>query len=124
MSIIRWPSLIALILILFSCGNSLPTLDGVDIHEWKNDKNGCSGKRIPMLASIQAQTEKLLSLREQEIISILGKPDENELYTRNQKFYYYNIGPSLSCSSSISVKPKKLVIRFNAVGLAKEVAVE
>jgi hypothetical protein len=124
MSIIRWPSLIALILTLFSCGNSLPTLDGVDIHEWKNDKNGCSGKRIPMLASIQAQTEKLLSLSEQEIISILGKPDENELYTRNQKFYYYNIGPSLSCSSSVRVNPKKLVIRFNAVGLAKEVAVE
>jgi hypothetical protein len=124
MSIIRWPSLIALILILFSCGKSLPTLDGVDIHEWKNDKNGCSGKRMPMLASIQAQTEKLLSLSEQEIISILGKPDENELYTRNQKFYYYNIDPSPSCSSSAPGNSKKLVIRFNAVGLAKEVAVE
>jgi hypothetical protein len=124
MSIIRWLRLITLVLILFSCGNSLPTLDGVDIQEWKNDKKGCSGKRTTMLASIQGQTEKLLSLSEQEIISLLGKPDENELYTRNQKFYYYNVEPSPSCSPSATNNPKKLVVRFNAVGLAKEVAVE
>ena len=45
-----------------------------------------------------------------QIISMLGKPDENELYKRNQKFYYYFIQSSKICSPPISDNPKKLVI--------------
>lgn len=77
-----------------------------------------------MLHAINSQSEKLLTLSESEIISLLGRPDENELYKRNQKFYYYLLGPSKTCSDTIAVDPKKLVIRFNAIGLAKEVVVE
>jgi hypothetical protein len=77
-----------------------------------------------MITSIQKQTDKFLALNEQEIISLIGKPDENELYTRNQKFFYYNIEASPSCTSSTVGKPKQLVIRFNAIGLAKEAIVE
>ncbi len=109
---------------LGSCGDPLPTLEGVDLQTWKDDKHGCSGKRSTMMSSINSQSEKLLSLSESEIIRLLGKPDENELYKRNQKFYYYLLEPSKTCSDTISVDPRKLVIRFNAVGLAKEVVVE
>jgi hypothetical protein len=112
------------LLILVSCGKPLPTLEGIDLQTWKDDKDGCSGKRSSMLPAINSQSEKLLTLSESEIISLLGRPDENELYKRNQKFYYYLLEPSKTCSDTIAVDPKKLVIRFNAIGLAKEVVVE
>lgn len=120
----RWLRPLAFILVLFSCGKPLPTLDQIDLQAWKDDKNGCSGKRDSMLKAMEAQTEKLLGLSEQEIIAIIGKPDENELYERNQKFYYYYLQPASSCSTSTIGNPKKLVVRFNAVGLAKEIGVE
>ena len=112
------------LLFLFSCGKSLPTLDNVDLSAWRDDKRACAGKRSSMFESISNQSEKLLALDEQEIISLLGKPDDNELYKRNQKFFYYFVQPGADCADSSTAVPKKLVIRFNAVGLAKEVAVE
>jgi hypothetical protein len=82
------------------------------------------GKRASMTASITSQSDKLLALSEQEIISLLGKPDENELYTRNQKFYYYFLEPAKECGKTVDDDPQRLVIRFNATGLAKEVSFE
>ena len=107
-----------------SCRNPLPTLDQIDLDAWKDDKLACAGKRTSMSAAIQSQSNKLLALSEQEIIELLGKPDENELYTRNQKFFYYFLGPAKECSEMASGDPRKLVIRFNATGLAREVSVE
>ena len=125
MSTSRWyKPFTLLLLLLISCGKSLPSFENMDLKAWKDDKLACGGKRTAMIETMQGQTEKLLALNEQEIISLLGKPDENELYKRNQKFFYYFLQPSSSCTNSESVDPKKLVIRFNAVGLAKEVAVE
>lgn len=78
-----------------------------------------------MSSALQSQSEKLLALSEQEIIDLLGKPDENELFKRNQKFYYYFLEPSKACNlTSRESDPERLVIRFNAIGLAKEVSVE
>jgi hypothetical protein len=111
--------------IFFSCGKSLPTLDGIDLKSWHEDKNGCSGKRLSMEESIVAQHEKLLALGELQIVELLGKPDVNELSKRNQKFYYYYLQSAKECSNSDStIAPKRLAIRFNAMGLAKEVQVE
>lgn len=112
------------LLFLFSCGKALPTLDEIDLQAWQDDKKACSGKRTAMMTAMDVQSEKLLALSEQEIIRLLGKPDENELYKRNQKFYYYFVQPSKACSDSITQDPKKLVIRFNAVGLAKEIDIQ
>jgi outer membrane protein assembly factor BamE (lipoprotein component of BamABCDE complex) len=78
-----------------------------------------------MSSAIEMQSKKLLALSEQEIVTLLGKPDENELYKRNQKFYYYFLEPSKQCSDTLGENdPQKLVIRFNAIGLAKEVSIE
>ena len=125
MYIFRWSKhTVVPLLFLLSCGKALPTFEDVDLHAWKDDKFACSGQRSRMLQSIERQSEKLLSLDEREVIALLGNPDENELYKRNQKFYYYFVQPSRRCADSITTVPKKLVIRFNAVGLAKEVLVE
>ena len=106
-----------------SCGKSLPELENVNLTDWKNDKNGCGTYRSQHIEEIKTQKEKLLALDQGQIITLLGRPDRNELYTRNQKFYQYYLEAGASCTN-----PKegaiRLIIRFNAMGLAKEVAVE
>ncbi|MGC3946588.1 MAG: hypothetical protein QM762_19030 [Chryseolinea sp.] len=71
------------------------------------------------------QKDKLLSLSESEVVSTLGTPDQQELSKRNQKFYYYYLEPHGECATSdSSSRPMRVAIRFNAMGLAKEVRIE
>jgi predicted nucleic acid-binding Zn ribbon protein len=108
---------------LFSCGKALPELHGVDVVRWQSDPNGCAGVRLQMIGSLQTEKKKLLGLSEMDIVEMLGKPDQQELYKRNQKFYRYLVEPGKMCNTALE-NPKKLVVRFNAVGLAKEITVE
>lgn len=103
-----------------SCGNPLPTLENFDSAVWKDDRNGCKGSRREMAASLEQQKGKLLALKEMQIVSLLGRPDGNELYERNQKFYYYNLTAGTACASQDPTR-LKLEVRFNAMGVAKEV---
>lgn len=114
---------VVVLLILCACGKSLPKLEQIDRDAWKNDRNACGGKRTSMIQSIDGQKEKLLGLSETQIVELLGNPDENNLYKRNQKFYYYYLQPSPSCTSK-GDNPQKLAIRFTAMGIAKEANIE
>ncbi|MBX2963257.1 MAG: hypothetical protein KF687_12145 [Cyclobacteriaceae bacterium] len=111
------------IVLLVGCGNPLPQLEGIDAERWKNDKNGCLNQRSSMKEAIAQQKEKLLALNEKQIIRLLGKPDQNELYKRNQKFYSYYIHPAPACGKHSDFF-NVLIIRFNAMGLANEVVIE
>lgn len=106
--------------LFIACSNTTPELENMDTERWKNDRNACLGNRKEMLASLQAQKHKLLALKETQIVSLLGRPDNNELYERNQKFYYYHITPAPTCSTPDSVRVL-LEIRFNALGYSKEI---
>lgn len=108
---------------LTGCTPQAPALENFDAQAWKEDRYGCDQKRKAQLASLLNQKEKLLALDEMEIVNTLGNPDQHELYTRNQKFYYYFIEPSSRCDSTVT-QAKRLTIRFNAVGLAKEINVQ
>ena len=115
----RW-SVVLISLILFTaCERPLPTIEGIDVLKWKNDKNGCQGERKLMRASLEQQKTKLQGLSESQIIKLLGRPDQNELYKRNQKFYYYWITGSDCSKDSIKLK---LGIRFTAMSIAKEIS--
>lgn len=118
----RWLSL-SLLILFSSCGKPLPELTNMDLVSWRTDKDGCLGKRASMESAISQQKDKLLALDETGIIELLGKPDKNELYTRNQKFYTYFITPSPECGSEFTTS-SKLIIRFNAIGLAKVITIE
>ncbi|HEX6892106.1 MAG TPA: hypothetical protein VF141_15470, partial [Chryseolinea sp.] len=61
-------------------------MEGIDVTTWKNDKKGCAGERLEMKEAILSQKDKLLALSELDIVDLLGKPDQEELYKRNQKF--------------------------------------
>lgn len=111
--------------ILLSCGKASPEFEGVQLITWKADRNGCSGNRTSMADQLEKQKSKLLGLNEMEIVRVLGQPDRNELSKRNQKFYYYFLEPAPECGNGASdPAARKLIIRFNAVGLAKEIEVK
>ncbi len=106
-----------------ACGKDLPTLEGIDLKLWKDDKNGCGHFREKLMDTLESQKDKLKGLSEDEVIKLLGRPDQNELYKRNQKFFYYFLEPSAKCQTS-APSSKKLSVRFTAMGFAKEVVIE
>jgi hypothetical protein len=118
----RGPSLIFIILLL-GCSANHEELTGIRWDDWKDDRNGCMGKRATYLDSLDNQKDKLKARSEMDIVKLMGRPDETELYKRNQKFYTYYILSGPGCEHH-DPESKKLVIRFNAMGLAKEVALE
>jgi hypothetical protein len=114
---------ISLAVILFSCGKPLPDLAPVDLDIWKSDRGGCNNQRAAFVNDFIAQQEELKGLSEDNIIKLLGRPDRNELYKRNQKFYYYDIEPGKNCDPNATAN-QQIVIRFNAMSMAKEVSIE
>lgn len=124
MYIFKWRSLIFLsVFCLLGCGKGAPSLDNFDSSVWKSDRYACRGERSRLYASLSLQKSKLLGLNEMEVVETLGKPDQNELSKRNQKFYYYFLSASTKCASP-DPKARRLVLRFNATGLVKEVGEE
>lgn len=110
-------------LLLLGCGKALPELDGIDMEKWKADRDACQGYRQSVLPAMQSELVKLKGLSEMDVIRLLGKPDQNELYKRNQKFYSFFILPGPNCSPADTVS-QKLILRFNAMGYAQRVTIE
>ena len=73
--------------------------------------------------TLSAQRDLLLAQPESGIISAIGKPDLVELYKRNQKFYHYFLSGAKACGDS-TASPSSLLIRFNAMGRAKEIIIQ
>ncbi len=116
-------ALTGLALLLIMCGKPLPDLSPIDLDQWKNDKGGCNQLRFTRLEELKNQKDELKGLSEKDIIELLGRPDHNELYTRNQKFYYYDIDPGKNCGGG-NENGLQLIIRFTAMGYAREVSIE
>lgn len=105
---------------LMACSNNTTKFDGVDLSQWIKDPEGCNRNRIPMVPLILSQKDKILAQSESDVIKLLGKPDGVELYKRNQKLYHYRITPGPDCKDQDSLY-SELLIRFNAMGRAKEI---
>ncbi len=112
-----------LAVLLVSCGRDMPTLPDIDIEEWKGDKNGCHGYRAGKEIELRQSLPELKGLSEVDIVQLLGRPDQNELYKRNQKFYYYFVTAAPGCPNA-SAASMKLILRFNAMGYAQLVSLE
>lgn len=113
---------VGLSLLLITCGKPLPDLAPIDLAQWKDDKGGCKQGRLAFIEELKGQKDELKGFSEKDIIKILGRPDHNELYKRNQKFYYYDIDSGKSCNDQVA--GQQLVIRFTAMGYSKEVSIE
>jgi hypothetical protein len=113
-----------LFIFIVGCGKSLPEIEGFDATAFKNDRNGCKGDRVASEEILIRDKQQLLALTEMQIVRVLGRPDQNEIYKRNQKFYTYFIQPAPKCNGDSLKVSKKLIVRFNAMGLAKEIVVD
>jgi hypothetical protein len=109
-------------LLCVGCTKTLPTLDGVDTERWRADKNACLGDRQDMEDALTREKDKLKGLSEMDVVDLLGRPDKNELYKRNQKFFCYYVSPGPDCDNAVEL-PSQLIIRFNAMGYAQLVSV-
>ncbi len=110
-----------LILIIQGCSGR-PDIT-FDATAWKEDRNGCKSKRLSIYENLMDQKNALLGLSSNRIIDLLGKPNLNELFSRNQKFFIYRITPGKNCNEVNTSRQDQLylVIRFNALGLASEI---
>ncbi|UII19062.1 hypothetical protein [Fulvivirga ligni] len=108
---------------VISCQPKTADIPDFDEVVWKEDINGCSGKRAAMSEQLDSHREVIKGLNQDEVVELLGKPDKNELYKRNQKFFIYEISNAESCDNQTQGPHTYLSIRFNATGLAKEVLI-
>ena len=113
-------------LLIYSCTTELPKIDGLDYNGWILDKYGCTGKRLEMVSLIDSNKEKFLRFSQNQIIDILGRPENQTLFTRSQTIFYYYIQHNFACEDQ-EVKQEdeqiKLEIRFDALNRSKSLYV-
>jgi hypothetical protein len=111
-----------LIIALHGCGEKRKErkLQKFDSSSWIQDKNGCAGIRLAMKEDILKSKYRMRGMKASEIEELLGKPDAQELYKRNQRYYIYFIEPGPDCTTDKENDTLALFVRFTAVGIASE----
>lgn len=112
--------LMFMVMFLSGCYQQL-TLEGFDKNQWKNYTKDCSTYRLDISDYLIDNQDVLLEATQNEVESLLGKANENELYQRNQKFFHYRLTPPDECGEYETLT--YLSIRFNAIGRANLVQV-
>ncbi len=114
----------------FSCQTNV-SLDNFDSNIWKNDKFGCKNQRLTQVKSLIDQKQKIQGLGQNQIMQVLGKPDFQELYSRNQRFYIYFYQKNEICDQPNNViktasiqNQKTIKLRFSALDMVTEVLVD
>lgn len=115
--------LVCLTILLASCTGGRNDLPEFNERAFRDDHNGCNRVREAMLPEIESALDKIKGMSENDILEVLGQPDHNELYKRNQKFYIYYITPSLECGETGQETQLFLEIRFSATNMAREVLI-
>lgn len=112
--------------ILTSCDTTPPDIPGMDYKKWELDKYGCNGDRMKMVRLLIENKEKFFKYRQNQIIDILGKPDNLTLYKRGQTIYFYYIKYHPNCPEipyRAEEEMVKLELRFDALNRSKELYV-
>ena len=103
-----------------------PEIKGMNYSLWKNDKYGCRSDRENLVDLIISNRDKFLKYNQNQIINILGKPENQTLYERGQKFFYYYVKYHPECDKKNALPEEeqiKLEIRFDALNRSKEIFV-
>lgn len=109
-----------------SACRELPTLKGFDSKAWQGDRLGCKGARARQIQTLLAQKDKLKGLGQNQVMALLGKPDFQDLASRNQRFYVYYYQKGKQCEeptiSSVNLKTDRVLrIRFSALDAVNEI---
>ncbi len=101
-----------------ACQERLPVIADFDQKAWQSDKMGCQGQRAASFEPLFAQKQLLMGLSQKKLVALLGKPDEQRLHKRNQKYYVYYLEGSSQCKAP---KTRYLLFRFSALDNITEV---
>lgn len=114
--------------LLWSCTGKKLQSDNFDAKAWKEDPNGCNGKRFGMLEGLREAEDQLAFLTENEIKATLGSPDRKELFERGQKFYIYFVEPGSQCQNIEAGNDAEtgdyIEVRFSAMNQVTEIAIQ
>jgi hypothetical protein len=107
---------------LISCSSKPEKLGKLDLNQWRSDRGACDGKRTELTEDFKAEQKQLMGKFADEVGEILGRPDIHQLGERNQKFYVYFLEKGSQCDDiKAPSKAKKVILKFNAVGLLSEI---
>lgn len=115
-----WKFLLAATISFASCSRDL-RLDGFEAQKWIEDAHGCKGYREKTAGLLVKQRKLLIGANEMEIKSLLGKPDSQELQTRGQHYFVYELKGGSGCQDQSVVL--LLRIRFDALNRVTELVV-
>lgn len=115
-----YPKILLISLMVFACQAKVE-LNSVDTQKWRDDGMGCENYRNLAVKNLYNEKGKLIGLSPSEISDLLGSPNENEIYKRNQRFFVYYTGQGHQCSNENTKEPSSINIRFDAIDRANEV---
>jgi hypothetical protein len=118
--------LLLILCVSLSACREVPTLKGFNSKAWQEDRLGCKGLRTQQIQTLLEQRDKLKGLGQNQVMAILGKPDFQELASRNQRFYIYYYQKGKQCEeptiSSVKLKTDRVLrIRFSALDSVNEI---
>ena len=108
--------------LLSGCGHALPQVPGFDAGAWRADPYACRNQRRALVPPLLKARENLYEARADDVNTLLGPPDEEELRANTEKVYYYYLEPGTQCgerhprSSAPSIS-----LRFGPLGTVTEV---
>ncbi len=114
--------LLALPVLLASCGHALPDIPGFAAPAWRADRYACANHRVALLPPLLAARPRLYQARANDVTAVLGAPDEEELLANTEKVYHYYLVPGPQCGPRRPhATGPRLSIHFGPLGTVTEV---
>jgi hypothetical protein len=93
----------------------------VDSATWKANARACKGERLSAWGDFKSSKEGFVGASEKSVLNVLGMPDRQELYLRNQRVFYYYITPGRQCSKLDTVEGRQIYLRISATNKVTEI---
>ncbi|MFD1142437.1 hypothetical protein ACFQ4C_15030 [Larkinella insperata] len=110
------------VLVVSGCSAPPDRLGPLDLVKWRSDRNGCQGVRTAQINDFKAVRQELKGESANEIGKILGRPDNELLDDRNQKFYIYFLESGPQCQDpKLKTQSRSVALRISAIGYVTEI---
>ena len=114
--------IVGLVVIIAACSSQPDKLGRLDLKKWRGDRGACNSVRTGLANDFKAEQKQLMGKFIDEVGTLLGRPDIHQLGERNIKFYVYFLEKGTQCDDiKANSKAKKVILKFNAVGLLSEI---
>jgi len=114
--------IVGLVVLIAACSSQPDKLGRLDLKKWQGDRGACNSVRTGLADDFKAEQKQLMGKFIDEVGTLLGRPDIHQLGERNIKFYVYFLEKGTQCDDiKANSKAKKVILKFNAVGLLSEI---